>query len=124
MWAINGRLMDDDCETIRFRARQNTTGNEGEIWTFVNKSGGWQHPIHPHFEEFVILTRNGQPPPAFEVGRDDVARLNFNEEIVVFRRHRDFLGRYPLHCHNVVHEDHAMMLRFDIEPVGDTNPTP
>jgi FtsP/CotA-like multicopper oxidase with cupredoxin domain len=124
MWAINSRLMDDDCETIRFRARQNTTGNEGEIWTFLNKSGGWQHPIHPHFEEFVILTRNGQPPPSFEVGRDDVARLNFNEEIVLFRRHRDFLGRYPLHCHNVVHEDHAMMLRFDVEPVGDTNPTP
>ena len=37
---------------------------------------------------------------------------------------RIFLGRYPLHCHNVLHEDHAMMLRFDIEPVGDTNPTP
>jgi FtsP/CotA-like multicopper oxidase with cupredoxin domain len=116
MWAINGRLMDDDCETIGFQARQNTTGNEGEIWTFQNNSGGWQHPIHPHFEEFVILTRNGQPPPPFEVGRDDVARLNFNEEIVLFRRHRDFLGRYPLHCHNVIHEDHAMMLRFDIEP--------
>jgi len=25
-------------------------------------------------------------------------------------------GRYPMHCHNVVHEDHAMMLRGDIVP--------
>jgi hypothetical protein len=24
-----------------------------------------------------------------------------------------------MHCHNVVHEDHAMMLRFDIDDVGD-----
>jgi FtsP/CotA-like multicopper oxidase with cupredoxin domain len=23
-------------------------------------------------------------------------------------------GRYPMHCHNVVHEDHAMMVRWDI----------
>jgi FtsP/CotA-like multicopper oxidase with cupredoxin domain len=23
-------------------------------------------------------------------------------------------GRYVMHCHNVVHEDHAMMIRWDI----------
>ncbi|MFL6464933.1 MAG: multicopper oxidase domain-containing protein, partial [Bryobacteraceae bacterium] len=28
----------------------------------------------------------------------------------------DFLGRYVMHCHNVVHEDHAMMIRWDIVP--------
>src|SRR5262245_7622210 len=124
MWAVNGRLMNDDCEPVRFRPRQNTTANSGEVWTFQNNSGGWQHPIHPHMEEFVIISRNGQPPPATESGRDDVARLNFNEKIVLYRRHRDWFGRYPLHCHNVVHEDHAMMLRWDVDPVGDINPVP
>ena len=123
MWMINGRLMDDDCETVRFRVKQNKVRNEGEMWTFVNKSGGWQHPIHPHFEEFVILTRNGQPPPPFEVGRDDVAHLNFNEEIVLYRRHRDFLGRYPMHCHNVIHEDHAMMLLWAVQDDANDNNT-
>src|SRR5262249_5698936 len=68
MWAINNRLMDDDCENVRFRVSQDRTRDTGELWTLVNQSGGWQHPIHPHFEEFVILTRNGQPPPPFEVG--------------------------------------------------------
>ncbi len=29
-----------------------------------------------------------------------------------------------MHCHNVVHEDHAMMLRWDIDDVGDTNSYP
>ena len=29
-----------------------------------------------------------------------------------------------MHCHNTVHEDHAMMLRFDIGATGDTNSRP
>ena len=29
-----------------------------------------------------------------------------------------------MHCHNTIHEDHAMMLRFDIEDVGDTKTEP
>ena len=41
-------------------------------------------------------------------------KVGFNEEIRVFQRFRDFTGRYPMHCHNTVHEDHAMMIRFDI----------
>jgi hypothetical protein len=30
----------------------------------------------------------------------------------------DFLGKYVMHCHNVVHEDHAMMIRWDIVEPG------
>ena len=37
----------------------------------------------------------------------------------IFIRFRDLQGRYVMHCHNVVHEDHAMMIRFDI---GTTPP--
>jgi FtsP/CotA-like multicopper oxidase with cupredoxin domain len=29
-----------------------------------------------------------------------------------------------MHCHNVVHEDHAMMLRWDLATTGDTNQNP
>ena len=38
------------------------------------------------------------------------------ENIKIFRRFRDFVGRYPTHCHNVVHEDHAMMFMWKIVP--------
>lgn len=117
-WAINGRAMD--CDTPRFRVKQNTV----EKWILQNSSGGWQHPIHIHLEEFQILSRNGTQPPLVERSRKDVVRLEFNEEIVLFFRFRDFLGRYPLHCHNMVHEDHAMMTRWDIDQEGDTNPQP
>jgi FtsP/CotA-like multicopper oxidase with cupredoxin domain len=103
-----------------FRIKQNSV----ERWILQNNSGGWRHPIHNHFEEFQMLKRNGAAPPPVERGRKDVARLQFNEQIELFFRFRDFLGRYPLHCHNVVHEDHAMMLLWDIDATGDTNTRP
>src|SRR5207245_4028698 len=30
-----------------------------EVWHLVNDGGGWDHPIHIHFEEGQILARNG-----------------------------------------------------------------
>lgn len=119
-WQINGKFFN--CDNVRFRVKQNSI----EKWKLQNSSGGWQHPIHIHFEEFQILKVNGQPLPAVSVDRSrkDVMRLEHNQEIEVIFRFRDFLGRYPMHCHNTIHEDHAMMLRFDIDPVGDTKTNP
>ncbi len=120
-WTINDRFMD--CNEPRFTVQQNTV----EHWILINSSGGWQHPIHIHFEELQILSINGHRPPTsplVQTGRKDVVRLEFDTTVELFFRFRDFLGRYPLHCHNTVHEDHAMMLRWDIAPVGDTNRNP
>jgi FtsP/CotA-like multicopper oxidase with cupredoxin domain len=119
-WQINGRLMDADCSTVRLQVQQNSV----EHWVLQNNSGGWMHPIHIHVEEFQILTRNGVAPGPAEIARKDVSPLHHNETVQLFFRCRDWLGRYPLHCHNVVHEDHAMMLRWDITPSGDNTTTP
>ena len=91
-----------------------------------NSSGGWQHPIHIHLEEFQFLRRNGSAPStgSVENSRKDVARLGFNETVELFFRFRDFRGDYPLHCHNVVHEDHAMMLLWQVDDEGDGNTEP
>jgi FtsP/CotA-like multicopper oxidase with cupredoxin domain len=43
-----------------------------------------------------------------------VAPLKPVGEVKLLVRFRDLQGRYVTHCHNVVHEDHAMMFRFDI----------
>lgn len=57
--------------------------------------------------------------PVFMGGpRRDVATLLPNDVIKVYFRFSDFLGKYVMHCHNVVHEDHAMMLRWDIVEPG------
>jgi FtsP/CotA-like multicopper oxidase with cupredoxin domain len=87
---------------------------EAEIWTLEGK-GSWQHPIHIHLEEARILKRNGKPPPPHERGRKDVIVLNPGEEVHVYLRFTDFSDKYVMHCHNLIHEDHHMMLRFDVE---------
>jgi FtsP/CotA-like multicopper oxidase with cupredoxin domain len=50
--------------------------------------------------------------------RRDIATLLPGDEIKIYQRWTDFLGKYVMHCHNVVHEDHAMMIRWDIMPPG------
>jgi FtsP/CotA-like multicopper oxidase with cupredoxin domain len=117
MWHINERLMSMDCSDVRLRVKQNSA----ERWILHNNSVFWMHPIHIHFEEFQIhmreVPRVGAPP--VEAGRKDVIRIGHNQTSMIAMRFRDFDGRYPMHCHNVVHEDDAMMLRWDIDAEGD-----
>ena len=37
-------------------------------------------------------------------------------------RFRDFGGTYMEHCHNTQHEDHSMLLRWDVENPGQLKP--
>lgn len=114
LWTINGKLMDPN--RIDARIEQGSA----EIWTLRNKGNMWSHPIHTHFEEFQILEINGVPVPDNSPlkTKKDVAVLYPNTEIKFYGHWRDFLGKYVMHCHNVVHEDHAMMIRWDIVPPG------
>jgi FtsP/CotA-like multicopper oxidase with cupredoxin domain len=121
MWAVNGKFAN--CDDTRFRVKRNSV----EKWIIQNNSGAWQHPVHIHFEEFQALKVNGQAPPStglITAGRKDVWRLEYNQQVELFFRFRDFRGRLPMHCHNVVHEDHAMMVLWEIDDTGDTNPNP
>jgi FtsP/CotA-like multicopper oxidase with cupredoxin domain len=123
-WTINGRSMDPECQEVRARVSKNSV----EHWVVNNSSGGWQHPAHIHFEEFQFLSINGAPPAStglVQNGRKDVIRLEHNMQTKVFFRFRDFTGKYPFHCHNVVHEDHAMMLLWEIvDGDGDNRTNP
>lgn len=107
-WQVNDQFFNVNRPVAT--PRKNTT----EIWTIRNGGGGWEHPIHIHFEEHRFLSFNGRAPAAIDSGRKDVIRLEENGEVKIAIRFRDFEGRYPMHCHNVVHEDHAMMVRWDI----------
>jgi FtsP/CotA-like multicopper oxidase with cupredoxin domain len=62
----------------------------------------------------ISTTRPGVPN--VEVSRKDVTTLQFDEDATIFFRFRDFRGDWPMHCHNTVHEDHAMMLLFQVQP--------
>ena len=142
-WTINGKTFS--CSSPRFTVKQNSL----EQWN-LDGGFGWSHPIHVHEEEFQIT--NGAPglygsssddsnnynrwgseycwsncggsSTGVNLSRKDVVRLIPSGNVTIRMRFRDWLGRYPLHCHNVIHEDHAMMLRFDIGTTGDTNSRP
>jgi FtsP/CotA-like multicopper oxidase with cupredoxin domain len=107
VWTINGKIFD--ASKPIFSPKRGTA----EIWTLEGK-GSWHHPVHIHMEEGRILTRNGKPPPPHEAGRKDIFVLAPDEVVRVFIQFRDFEGPYMMHCHNLPHEDHAMMLRFDV----------
>ena len=42
--------------------------------------------------------------------------LGPGESVVICREFRDFVGKYVAHCHNLAHEDHAMMFGWEIVP--------
>jgi len=93
-----------------------------EVWTLKNGGGGWDHPIHIHFEEGQVLARNGSAAnvPPWERGRKDVYRLRPGGSVTITMQFRDFAGTYMEHCHNTVHEDNSMLLRWDVNPDGET----
>jgi FtsP/CotA-like multicopper oxidase with cupredoxin domain len=103
-----------------------------EVWHFRNGTGGgWSHPVHTHFEEAQILSKDGLPPPVWEQwARKDMFRVgpevDSAREITIAIRFREFMGTFVEHCHNTTHEDHAMLLRWDIRNPGQTVaiPTP
>jgi FtsP/CotA-like multicopper oxidase with cupredoxin domain len=114
IWTINGRTWDDviasDFQLLFADPRLNST----EIWELTNDSGGWFHPVHTHLIDFKILSRNGRPPFDFERGPKDTAYVGEDETVRVIMRFGPNRGRYMVHCHNLVHEDHDMMVQYAV----------
>jgi FtsP/CotA-like multicopper oxidase with cupredoxin domain len=113
-WTVNGRLFDPEVFSATIKQ------DSAEIWTFESP-GGWVHPGHAHMEEVQIIDRDGKPPPAWEIGRKDMVGVgdavfgtDNSSRARIFMQFRDWLGDYPMHCHNTVHEDHAMMILFNV----------
>ena len=106
-WTVNGKIFDPEIATVEIPQ------GDAEIWE-LEVHGNWWHPVHIHFEEGRILSRNGRPPPPHEQGRKDTYALGPGDKLRVLLQFRDFDGKYMMHCHNTVHEDHAMMIRWDI----------
>ncbi len=118
-WTISDVIWDDIVASRFRKVFANPQLNDVEIWTLQNSSGGWFHPLHLHLVDFKILDRNGKPPRAHERGPKDTVYLGENETIRVIARFGPHRGRYLVHCHNVVHEDHDMMTQYEVGTGGD-----
>jgi FtsP/CotA-like multicopper oxidase with cupredoxin domain len=114
-WLINGHPFDPSVPLATVKRGQ------PEIWIIKNGGGGWTHPMHLHMEEHHVISRNGKaattvPGHQDDTGKDDVIALDPSETVVVVRNFRTYLGKYVAHCHNLAHEDHAMMFGWEITP--------
>ncbi|MEU3983800.1 multicopper oxidase family protein [Streptomyces sp. NPDC026672] len=99
-WGINGQLFDPRRPIATPRL------GDCEIWRFVTD---FHHPVHLHLVPFQVLSRNGHGRGPADAGWKDTLDLRPAEVAEVIVRFTDYRGRYVLHCHNLEHEDMAMM---------------
>ena len=109
VWTVNGQLYDP--ARMDVMPRLNTT----EIWTFQNDSGQ-AHPMHIHDIQWQILDVNGVPPSPGDNGPKDTFLLPGHATVRVMGYFTGNVGAYVSHCHNLEHEDHAMMFNFAVQP--------
>jgi spore coat protein A, manganese oxidase len=111
IWTINGQKFNPNASLAQVEYGQ------VEIWHLKNQKFAWLeklHPVHLHLVNFQILERNGGPPSPWERGWKDTVSLDKGEEVKIIMRFDGHRGRYLMHCHNLEHEDHNMMARFDV----------
>jgi FtsP/CotA-like multicopper oxidase with cupredoxin domain len=113
-WRINGKTWEDVINSGFQFCLARPGFEDVEIWEFSNPGGGWFHPVHIHLLEFKILERNGKPPFDFELGPKDVVYTGEGETVRLIMKFAPHVGRYMIHCHNLVHEDHDMMGQFGV----------
>jgi FtsP/CotA-like multicopper oxidase with cupredoxin domain len=127
-WLINGVEFNPAtvATSLRNPARKTPLAQQKmgsfNLWEIRNGGGGWVHPFHLHMEEHRTMMRNGKiQPPADkghpdDISKEDLVALDPGESTIIYRGFRDFVGPYVAHCHNLAHEDHAMMFGWEITP--------
>jgi FtsP/CotA-like multicopper oxidase with cupredoxin domain len=110
-WMINGKPFDHT------RVDYSVPLGATQRWKLVNVSP-ITHFIHLHEEGWRTVSRNGQAPPAWEAGLQDVWRLDPGESVDVVAKFTDYTGNFMIHCHMLDHEDHGMMTQFAVVKPG------
>jgi spore coat protein A len=94
-----------------------------EIWSFENPSN-IMHPMHVHLVAFQVLDRTPiggsqalpldpwEEQPNGDKTWKDTVRVPPQTVVRVIARYQDYLGKFPVHCHILDHEDHEMMRQF------------
>jgi FtsP/CotA-like multicopper oxidase with cupredoxin domain len=126
-WLINGEAFDptSDIRSLKNPAGKSPLAQQPKgsfaLWEIRNGGGGWVHPFHLHMEEHRTVMRNGKDVTTRadaghpdDISREDLVALDPAESVIIYRGFRDFTGPYVAHCHNLAHEDHAMMFGWSI----------
>jgi spore coat protein A len=106
MWMINGAPFDP--------ARPDATPRLGQLETWTLTSDA-EHPIHIHAASFQVVSRTGGLVPT-DRGWKDTVHLGPAQTVAIATRFDQHPGRYVAHCHNLEHEDMAMMATIEVLP--------
>jgi spore coat protein A len=105
-WLIDGEPFSPDAVAANVRL------GSVEVWRLV---ADFHHPVHLHLNPFQVLSRGSGGPGAFDAGWKDTIDLRPSEVATIAIRFDGYRGRYVFHCHNLEHEDMAMMANFVID---------
>jgi spore coat protein A len=99
-WTINGHYFDP--------SRADTTPRLGttEHWQLTSD---FDHPVHLHLGHFEVVSRGLSGPGPDDLGLRDTIDLRASEQATIRVAFADYPGRFVFHCHNLEHEDMAMM---------------
>jgi spore coat protein A len=99
-WTVNGMPFTPAAEHARVRA------GTVEVWRLTSD---FHHPIHLHGAPLRVLARSNGGPGPYDHGWRDTIDLRPAEQATIATRFGEDPGRYVFHCHNLEHEDMAMM---------------
>ena len=105
MWMINGQMFDPAVDLATPRL------GDVEIWQLMTDL---HHPVHLHLAPFQVLARGGGRPGSSDAGWKDTIDLIPGQTAEIITRFDRYPGRYVFHCHNLEHEDMAMMANFSV----------
>jgi len=112
-WVINGLGYDSPGRAAQIPKPKL---DSVEYWHFINPTNH-PHPMHIHLVQFQIVNVNGVPQDTSDHGWKDVIVVPpGGGEVTVAAKFSGFLGKYVFHCHNLEHEDFAMMSEFEVIP--------
>jgi spore coat protein A len=103
-WTINRKPFDPN----RMDARPKLGSTE--IWRLETD---FSHPLHLHLVHFHVLSHSGRPGP-YDAGWKDTIDLGAGQVANILVPFAGYRGRYVFHCHNLEHEDMAMMGNFEV----------
>jgi spore coat protein A len=109
-WTINGQAYDPANPPLA-----TPVVDSMEQWNFVNPTNH-PHPMHLHLVQFQVININGVPQEASDFGWKDTVVVPPASEVTILAKFSKYTGRYVFHCHNLEHEDFAMMGEFEVIP--------
>lgn len=84
-----------------------------EIWELRANT---HHPIYPQLVHFQVLSRGRDESSKRDAGWKDTVNLDNGGDAEILIKFDSYRGKYIFHCHNLEHEDMAMMATIRTVP--------